>query len=678
MDKALVIVESPTKAKTIGGILGNSYRVMATMGHVRDLPSKKLGIDINKDFEPEYQVIQGKKSIISKLKKAAGESSEIFLATDEDREGEAIAWHIVHAIGRENEDVKRVAFHEIVPDAVKKAFTSPRTISMGLVNSQQARRILDRIVGYTISPLLARNLERGLSAGRVQSVALRLIVEREKEIEAFVPQTYWTVTAEAEKEGKPVIFSLAEIEGKKIDRHFIRESQLAESILVELGKGNLTVRDKKESIKKIKPYPPFITSTLQQEASIKLGFSSTKTMLNAQQLYEGISIEGKNMGLITYMRTDSPSVARSALNQAVKHIKESFGEEYLPEKPFYYKSRSASAQEAHEAIRPTTVGMTPGRVEKFLNGDQYKLYALIWNRFVASQMKEAEVRNILLEAENGKYLFTAEKNGIIFDGFTRIWETRIETGEEIADGFEKGEKITVLKYAREEHQTNPPPRYTEASLIKTLEKYGIGRPSTYAPTISILFNRGYVRREKRTLVPLKIGRMVCEIIINHFSEIINTDFTAKMEEDLDMIVEGNTEWTRLMSDFYSKYKPMLDKAEESMSQNMKAVEEMLVNKKVCPLCNSPLTVKRSKFGMFLGCSRYPDCTYKDSIVDENLAGDKTCPNCKVPLTVKKGRYGTFLACPNYPECKHTERIRGNANNSRNRFKKRPGGKTIQG
>lgn len=634
MDKSLVIVESPTKAKTISGILGKGYNVIATMGHVRDLPENKLGIDIERNFEPEYEIIPDKKNIVSNLRKAAEESNEIYLATDEDREGEAIAWHITHAIGKKPDEVKRVAFHEIIPEAVKKAFDTPRYISLDLVNSQQARRILDRIVGYTMSPLLAKNLEKGLSAGRVQSVALRLIVEREQEIESFIPQVYWIITANVEKNGKNISFTLVEIDGQKIERHFLKEIKKVDEIIEELNKGKLIIQEKKQAMKKIRPYPPFITSTLQQEASIRLGFSSTKTMFNAQHLYEGIPIEGKNTGLITYMRTDSPSVAKPAVNQVVKFIKESFGTQYLPEKPFYYKSKSSIAQEAHEAIRPTSVNMTPDRVKPFLTPEQHKLYSLIWNRFVASQMKEAEIKNISLLAKNGTYGFVAESNTVAFEGFMKMWPIKIDEGQKETEEFEEGEILNVINYFKEEHTTNPPPRYTEASLIKTLEKYGIGRPSTYAPTISILFNRGYIKSEKRALIPTKIGRVVCKILVRYFSDIINTKFTAKMENDLDMIVKGTTGWTALLKEFYDTYKPMLEKAEQSMSTNIKDIEKMLVSDKVCPTCGRPLVVKRGKFGIFLGC-------------------------------------------PNFPGCKYTERIKENVNNSRNRFKKRPGRKTVQ-
>ncbi len=633
MSKALVIVESPTKAKTISGILGKKYTIIATMGHVRDLPKTQIGVDIDKNFEPKYVIIPAKRTTVSKLRKAASESEEIYLATDEDREGEAIAWHITYAIGKEIDQVKRVAFHEIVPEAIKTAFAKPRSISLDLVNSQQARRILDRIVGYTLSPFLAKNLERGLSAGRVQSVALRLIVEREKEIESFKPETYYLIKAEIEKKGKTILMDLVEIDGKKLEKHSLKKLEEVDKILEELAKGKLTIKDKKESIKKTRPYPPFITSTLQQEASTKLGFSATKTMFNAQQLYEGISIDGNNIGLITYMRTDSFSVAKPALQSVVKYIKTTFGEKYLPEKPFYYKRKSATAQEAHEAIRPTSVDMSPEKIKKFLTEEQYKLYSLIWSRFVASQMKEAEVKNVTLLGENGRYTFEALNKIIIFDGFMKLWEVNIDQGEKEVVNFQKGEKIDTLNYSKTEHTTNPPPRYTEASLIKTLEKHEIGRPSTYAPTIGILFYRGYIKSEKRALIPLKVGRVVSEILLQHFSEIINTEFTAKMEKKLDTIVEGNIEWTKIIKDFYSDYKPMLDKAHKSLSENIQKVEEMLISNKTCPTCGTTLKVKRGKFGMFLGC-------------------------------------------PNYPECKHTEPVKENVNNSRYRFKRKPSNKVV--
>ena len=665
MKKGLIIVESPTKAKTIGGILGSGYRVMATMGHIRDLPENEMGVKIEHDFEPKYVLIPGKRTVVANLKKAAEEYDDVYLATDEDREGEAIAWHITQAIGRDPAETKRVAFHEIIPEAVKSAFNSPRNISLNLVNAQQARRILDRIVGYTISPLLGR----GLSAGRVQSVALRLIVEREKEIEAFTPQIYWAVKAEAQKNGGKIFFSLVEIDGKKIEKYGLKDVKEVDVMLGELGTGKLIATGKTETAKSIRPYPPFITSTLQQESSVRLGFSSSKTMAVAQQLYEGIAIEGKNIGLITYMRTDSPSVAKPAKDQVIKYIRETFGDGYLPDKPHFYRSKSSSAQEAHEAIRPTSPLRTPEKIKSSLTEEQYRLYRLIWERFTASQMKEAEVTSVKLQAQNGRYGFTAECNTVKFDGFTRIWEMKIDRGEELAPAINKDEALDVLQYVKEEHQTSPPPRYTEATLIKTLEKNNIGRPSTYAPTISILLNRGYVKIEKRALIPLKMGRVVYEILMQFFQNIIKTDFTARMEDELDRIADGDMKWTDVLQEFYDSYKPLLTKAEKETDKSNRIFDEVLAGEKTCPNCKVPLRVKKGRFGMFLGCPNFPKCTYKESIVDEKIVGDKTCPECKVPLTVRKGRYGTFLACPNYPKCKYTEKIRKNVNYSRRRFKK---------
>lgn len=606
MDKGLVIVESPTKARTIGSILGKNYKVIATMGHIRDLPENEMGVDIENGFTPKYIIIPGKKKIVSYLKKEAERYDNIFLATDEDREGEAIAWHIANVIGKSPEEVKRVVFHEIIPEAIKEAFKSPRQISLNLVDSQQARRILDRIVGYTLSPFLGR----GLSAGRVQSVALKLIVERERERENFVPQTYWVVKAKVIKDKHEFLMILSEIDGKKIEKYGLKDENVVNNIIEELKKGNLTVTEKKEEEKKVKPYPPFITSTLQQEASIKLGFSSSKTMVLAQQLYEGIRIDEGNVGLITYMRTDSPSVAKQARNQALKYIRDAFGDAYVPEKPHIYKGK-ALAQEAHEAIRPTSVFRTPERIKPFLNEQQYKLYRLIWERFVASQMKEAVVKNIKVIARNGKYGFFVEANEIIFDGFTKLWNIKIEEGEGIIAELQKDEILNVIEYLKEEHQTSPPPRYTEATLIKALEKYGIGRPSTYAPTIAILFNRGYIRREKKALVPEKIGRAVCDILEKFFPEIIRIDFTAEMEEKLDRIAEGEKKWTEILQEFYDRYKVMLEDAKEKVAEG-----------RICPKCQSPLILKNGPYGNFLGCSKFPECKFTERIINVNNSSDR--------------------------------------------------------
>lgn len=624
MGKGLIIVESPTKAKTISGILGKEYIITATMGHIRDLPQKEFGVDIEKNFKPKYAILPGKRKVVARIKKLTEKADEIFMATDEDREGEAIAWHTTIAIGKKIDEVKRVAFHEIIPEAVKKSFKNPRKISIDLVNAQQARRILDRIVGYTLSPLLGKYLERGLSAGRVQSVALRLIVEREEEIENFVPKLYFIIKAEVEKNGHKIYFTLTEIDGEKTEKSI--DDKKAEEIIEQLKAGKLTVSDKKEEIKKVIPFPPFITSTLQQESSIKLGFSSSKTMSLAQQLYEGIDIEGKNVGLITYMRTDSPSVAKQAQNSALKFIKENIGYEYIPEKPNTYRARAKVAQEAHEAIRPTYVYNTPEKVKKYLNSNQFKLYDLIWKRFVASQMRPAEIKNIKVVAENGKYKFLSERNEITFDGFMKIWPVKIEKGQVGLEKIEKGEELNVIEYRKERHQTKPPPRYTEATLIKTLEKYGVGRPSTYAPTISTLFSRGYIRSQKRALIPLKIGRIVHQVLIKFFSDIIRIDFTAKMEEDLDKIARGEKNYIEVLNKFYSSYKKLLDNAYKKINES--------------------------------------------DIINEIVGKDRKCPYHNKALVVKQGKYGIFLACPEFPECKYTERVKENVSNTRYRHRKK--------
>jgi len=614
MSKEIVIVESPTKAKTIGGILGKEYIVFATMGHIRDLPEKDFGVDIENNFNPKYVIIPGKKQVVKKLKQLANGAPTIYLATDEDREGEAIAWHVTCLLNKNIDEVKRVAFHEIIPEAVKEAFKNPRKISMDLVNAQQARRILDRIVGYTISPLLGKHLEAGLSAGRVQSVALRLIVEREKEIENFVPEIYWIIKCEVEKNEEKVILNLIKIGERILDKEKLNDEKEVDEIINKLKSGNLIVSEKKEEIKNLNPVPPFITSTLQQEAYNILNFSSSKTMFIAQQLYEGVEIEGKNIGLITYMRTDSPSVAKQAQNQALKFIEEIYGENYVPEKPNIYISKSKIAQEAHEAIRPTSVYRTPENIKKFLTGDQFKLYDLIWRRFVASQMKSAVIKNIKVFALNDVYLFQTEGNFVVFDGFLKLWPLKIEKGNEIIEKFDKGEILNVKRYFKEKKQTQPPPRYTESSLIKTLEKYGIGRPSTYAPIISILFARKYVKRVKKYLYPLKMGRIVYEVLKRFFPEIIEIDFTAKMEEDLDKIANGQMDWIELLRQFYNEFKPTLDKANQIINKDI--LNEIILENKKCPKCEGKLTIIKGKYGLFIGCSNYPNCDYKERI-EEN-------------------------------------------------------------
>lgn len=614
MEKKLVIVESPTKARTIGNMLGKDCTVESTMGHIRDLPANEFGVELDKDFLPKYVIIPGKKKLAGKLKTLAKNYTQIYLATDEDREGEAIAWHTVIALNKNLSDVKRVAFHEITPEAVKNAFQSPREISLDLVNAQQTRRILDRIVGYTLSPFLGKYLEKGLSAGRVQSVALRLIVEREKEIRDFKPQEYWSIKANVFEKNVNFLLELTHIENKKIEQFYFKEEKDLVEIMGQLKEGSLYIKEIKETERKVNTFPPFVTSTLQQNASIKLHFSGTKTMFIAQQLYEGISIEQKeNIGLITYMRTDSPSIAKQAQTQAFKYIIETFGKDFVPDKPPVYKAKLATAQEAHEAIRPSSVYRTPESLKPFLNDEQFALYKLIWDRFVASQMKHANVKNLKIMAMNGIYGFTGENNKIIFPGFTKVWPVKIDEGIEILEELKEGNQLNVEEYLTEEHFTKPSPRYTEASLIKTLEKFGIGRPSTYAPTVATLKNRGYISVEKRNFIPEKIGEAVNEILVKFFSDVIRTDFTAQMEEDLDKIAQGEKNWTGILKNFYELFKPTLDKAYQDIAKDPAFVNELFAKDKICPKCGKNLVLRRSKYGIFLGCSNYPNCKHIEKV-----------------------------------------------------------------
>ncbi len=620
--KKLVIVESPAKAKTIGHILGPEYIVKATLGHIRDLPENTFGVDLT-TFNPEYKILPGKKKIAFYLKKLADSAESIYLATDEDREGEAIAWHTVAVLNKPIDDVRRVAFHEITKPAVLESFENPRKIDMNLVSAQQARRILDRIVGYSISPLLGKRL----SAGRVQSVALQLIVTREKEILDFKPQPYWVVKITAQYKEKIFSMTLVSIDGENIPAPGIINKEQAEKCVSEIKNLPLIVSEVLKTTKSMGPYPPFITSSLQQEASIKLGFSSSKTMLIAQRLYEGIPLERKKpVGLITYMRTDSPSVSRYAQNQAAKFILENYGKNYLPEKPPYYVSRISSAQEAHEAIRPTHVSFIPDNIKKYLNKDEFALYKMIWERFISSQMKPANIETLTLRANAGRYGFEASSSRIVFDGFSKLWKIKIDEGEKNLPGnISEGDRIEIMEAKQEEKKTNPPPRYTEASLIRTLEKFEIGRPSTYAPTISTLLKRKYVRKEKRTLVPEELGISVSDALSRYFPDVINVQFTAEMEKELDEIAEGKKDWTELLRDFYGSFKNLLEKASLDMNSNIKKPEVRTTVEKI----------------------------------------EKTCPKCGKGLVIRKSRYGKFIGCLGFPKCRYTERMKTNADNSSN-------------
>ena len=650
----LVIVESPAKARTVGKFLGKGYLVKASIGHVRDLLRSSLSVDVSNDFKPYYVVPKEKREVVKELQEAVRGASEVYLATDPDREGEAIAWHLIEVAKIPRNKAKRVVFHEITKQAIEQAFSNPRSIDMNLVNAQQARRILDRLVGYMLSPLLWRKVRNRTSAGRVQSVALRLIVEREREIQNFVPQEYWSIKAELAKrtpERPSFLAKLVSIEGKEVD---LKSREDVEPILAELEKASYVVQGVKRGTRKKNPAPPFITSTLQQEASKQLGFTAKKTMLIAQQLYEGIPLgEEGPVGLITYMRTDSVHVAEEAQKEARRFIAERFGQELLPPKPPEYKTSAKVAQEAHEAIRPTSVYRTPESVAPYLNKDQLKLYELIWRRFLASQMAPAVYDTISVDIlADSRYLFRAAGSSLRFPGFLVIYQ---EAKEEEAPSeeeeampippLEPDEPLDLVKLLPEQHFTQPPPRYTEASLVRTLEEYGIGRPSTYAPIISTLYARGYVKREGKRLVPTDIGFIVSDLLTQHFPDLINVGFTAEMEEDLDRIARGEKDWVKMLREFYSPFAQEVARAERVIEKVELPVEETGLT---CELCGSPMVVKWGRFGKFLACSNYPACRNTKPYLVKTGA---LCPLCGGDIVERKSRKGrTFYSCINYPAC----------------------------
>ncbi len=682
MVNSLVIVESPAKAKTISRFLGRDFRFSASLGHIRDLPAHKFGVDIQKDFEPTYEVPPDKKKIARQLLLAAKNSGDIYLATDEDREGEAIAWHIATLLKKPLGEVKRVVFHEITKSAIQEAFSHPRGINLSLVNAQQARRILDRVVGYQLSPFLSEKMhQRGLSAGRVQSVALRMIAEREKEIEKFHPQEYWSIKANLRPhpnpsptsgegrreggEGNSSFFAiLSSIEGKKIPQLGIKTKEEAENITSDLEGSSFIVERLKKEEKRRHPFPPFTTSTLQQEASYRLRFSAKKTMRVAQQLYEGIQLEKGQVGLITYMRTDSLSISNLAQKEALSYVKNEFGEDYAPERPNFYKTKAKGAQEAHEAIRPTSVLRTPEAINKFLNPDQNKIYTLIWNRFVASQMTPAIFDTVTVEIKADKYLFCAKGETLKFPGYKRVYSEVKKEQETILPDLQEKEKLILEKLIPEQHSTKPPSRYTEATLIKTMEKYGIGRPSTYAPTISTILDRKYVELEKRHFKPLPLGVTVNEILIKYFSELIKVDFTARMEENLDEIAAGQQEWVKVLNDFYRPFSEKLRVAssEPSPPQNFGGREKRRPpaqeTDEKCPKCGAVLLLREGKYGKFLGCSTFPKCKYTRPSNQEKSSAQETgekCPKCGSPLLLREGRYGKFFGCSNFPKCRYVKK-----------------------
>ena len=679
----LVVVESPAKARTIERILGDGFVVKASQGHVRDLPKGTLGVNVEAEFAPSYSVLADKRAVVQELKKLGEGASSIYLATDPDREGEAISWHLVKAAAwdRGTTPLHRVVFHEITPDAVKEAFEHSRGIDMELVNAQQARRILDRLVGYQISPLLWRKVQRGLSAGRVQSVALRMVVEREKEIQAFVPVEYWTIEAQLQRvgrtkadRGEPFTATLRALKGQK-GRLAIPDDPSARRIEEELrGADHIVAQVKKREVKQ-SPSPPFITSTLQQESWRKLRFSAGRTMKAAQQLYEGLTVGGEgSVGLITYMRTDSTNVASSALHEAREYIRLKFGEDYLPRQPRVFKRKAKGAQEAHEAIRPTSLLREPDSLRRYLSSDQLKLYDLIWRRMLASQMADAQSDATAVDAEakcKGTarvYVFRATGSVLRFSGFRILYrESQDDGDEEEGKGplpeLSAGEGLNCLKLDPQQHFTQPPPRYTEASLIKALEEKGIGRPSTYAPIVSTILDRHYVLKEAGKLKSTSLGDTVSNLLTEFFSDIMDINFTAKMEEELDEVARGERQWAPMLKDFYGPFQKALEVATETMPRVK--VEE--ATDQLCDQCGQAMVVKTGRFGRFIACSNFPTCKNTGQLPSEGSqeapqnqpeeATDEVCEKCGQPMAIKTGRFGKFMACSDYPKCKNSKPLK---------------------
>ncbi len=671
----LVIVESPAKAKTVGRFLGKGYTVRASVGHIRDLLKSTLSVDVEHDFTPKYRVPNEKKAVVRELKAEAAQAEAIYLATDPDREGEAIAWHLLEAAEIEPERAQRVVFHEITKPAIEEAFTHPRQISMDLVNAQQARRILDRLVGYSLSPLLWAKVRGRLSAGRVQSVAVRLIVDREREIDAFVPKEYWSIEAELAQDGdhkpaKPQTFraklvKVGETEVGTGDECFIKTEDQAKALVTDLEKAQYKVAKVKTGERRRNPLPPFTTSTLQQEASKRLGFTAKRTMATAQQLYEGIEIgQEQATGLITYMRTDSTNVAEVAQQEARKFVTERYGADYLPPEPPQYKTRSKGAQEAHEAIRPTLVAREPKAIAEYLTKDQLRLYTLIWQRFVASQMAAAIFDTISVDitarSATQSYLFRVAGSTLKFAGFLAVYEeARDEDAAPDEDAYAEikslpllsvDEVLALIRLLPEQHFTQPPPRYTEASLVKALEEYGIGRPSTYAPTLSTIQQRGYVTRDAthKRLVPTETGIIVNDLLVGHFPEIVDVNFTANMEEELDQIADGERAWVGVLREFWEPFSRDLKAAEADMPQV--SAEPELVGRD-CPQSGHPLIIRYSRYGKFIACSGFPACRYVEPWLEK--IGVK-CPKDGGELAERKTRKGrVFYGCTHYPACDFT-------------------------
>jgi len=668
--KPLVVVESPTKVRTIKKYLGKSYNVAATVGHIKDLPAKEIGINIEENFKPKYTNIPGKQKVIKSLKQAAGDSNDIYLAPDPDREGEAIAWHTAEILKKKGRRFHRVLFHELTKNAIHKAIESPEELNRSKYEAQQARRILDRLVGYQVSPLLWRKVKGGLSAGRVQSVTVRIICERERAIQAFESQEYWSVTAHLEgKTPPPFTAKLVKQKGEKI---IIPDEKTSSTIVKELSEKDFTVEKVQKKTTKRNPLPPFITSKLQQEAIRKLRFSAKKTMIIAQQLYEGIDFgPGEPEGLITYMRTDSTRIAKEAAVEALELIRKRFGEKYAPDKPRFFKNRK-KAQDAHEAIRPTSVFNTPEKITPHLSKDQLALYRLIWERFVASQMKQALIDQTSVSIKAGDYRFSASGSTVKFPGFMALYmsvdeeiESKSRQTKDDLPELDEGMILKLNKLEPKQHFTLPPPRFSEASLVKELEENGIGRPSTYSAILTTIREKGYVDTVKRYFKPSELGFIVNDLLVESFPEVFDVEFTAKMEDDLDRVETSEVNSIEILARFYDAFKKALETASKNML-SLKAVG--MPTDLTCPECSSTLTIRVGKNGHFLGCSNYPECSYtrnytrdeKGAVHPVELSSDETsdrvCEKCGKPMLIKQGKYGTFYACSGYPECKNTHSV----------------------
>ncbi len=652
--KNLIIVESPAKARTITNFLSKEYKVIASKGHIRDLPKSTFGIDIDDktgDLVPKYSIPREANPTVKELKKLAKEAQTVFIATDEDREGEAIGYHIAMAIGKEPTELPRIVFHEITKTAIQHALENPRKVDMHSVDAQQTRRLLDRIVGYKLSPLLAAKIQKGLSAGRVQSSTLKLVVDREREIKAFVPEEFWTIDALFEKD---IEASIYDYNGLKIEKLTIKTEEDATQIVKSAKAESFIVASLEKTQRKTKTPPPFMTSTLQQAASTQLGFSPKKTMMVAQKLYEGVKTDKGTSGVITYMRTDSLNLAKEAVESAREHIKTTFGQKYLPEKPKYYTSKSKGAQEAHEAIRPTMVEFDTKLAANYLSVDELKLYKLIYNRFLACQMTEAEMESQSLLFKGDKCTFKASGRKLLFDGFYKV--TGYTEKDKLLPELTPGQAVTMDSIKQEQHFTEPPARYNEASLIKKLESLGIGRPSTYAPTVTTLQARSYIEIEQKRIHPTEVAFTVTEMLEEHFPEIVDSGFTANMEETLDEVAEGQTNWQTILKAFYT---PFLQKVEEGKAK-IKSLKMAIPTGENCPKCDSELLLRKGRYGEFVACSNFPKCKYTKNTDGTEIEGpeetDEKCDKCGSTMVIKDSKRGKFLACSAYPKCKNAKSL----------------------